>query len=112
MTAYDRWLIIRHMSRTTSELAAELASIDREVLLAVALVHAAEIIAAPLSSIAHGDEEAPGGLEAVTVGIAGSGLRDSLTRAIRAHGQTIQSAADALNQIAGLLAKEVRDDGK
>lgn len=94
------------MGRSLQEIATALTAtgVAHEVLLAVAIVHGFELLADEVRSVAHGDEAGPGGLEALTVGVAGSGLRDSVTKAMRAHGASMQSCADALRAIADLLA--------
>lgn len=96
------------MARDLKSVAAELAAVDREVLLAVAIVHGFELLSDEVRAISRGDDEGPGGLEALTVGVAGAGLRDSLTKAVRAHGANIQSVGDALRGIADLLVREVK----
>jgi hypothetical protein len=97
--------------RSTVEVLNELRSSGAtgEEMLAVAVLRGLELVAAEIRAVAHGDEEGPGGLEAVTVGIAGVGLRDSLAKAVRANATALQSVADAVTTAVSANRKESTD---
>lgn len=91
------------MERGLTEIAAELkaagiadGATPDATMLAVVLLSGLRELATQVEMVAHGDSDGPGGLEALTVGVSGTGLRDSVTKAIRAHGDAIRALAAAL----------------
>ena len=59
-----------------------------------------------IRSIAHGVDYGPGGLEGLSMAIAGEGLRSPLSEAVQGVAESLSGIAEALDRIADLMEKE------
>lgn len=76
-------------------------SIVQSVLLAESIDEATKA----LRAIAHGDVHSPGGIEGLTMAIAGDGLRDSLVAAIRESADAVEPLTGAVEDVGKAIAK-------